>query len=338
MKKISNSLFYSLTLIAFVSLGSCKKEEVVAIQLPVINTLEVTYITSTTAVCGGKIVSNGGSTIIQRGMNWSDNLDTLKNGVGNGNYENYFIATDTFNFSMAGLTPGKIYYVRAFVKNSLGIAYSNIITFSTKNIPINNSIFNPNLTYGTVTDIDGNNYKTIIIGTQTWMAENYRVKHYLDGNSISGYKVNKFDSTNVKSYGLFYNFQSVSSSKFAPVGWHVPSADDWNNLIKYLTENGYNYDLSLSGNKVAKSLAATTEWAFDPSIGNVGNNISTNNTSGFSALPCGINVSLTSFGYNAVWLTNDTRFLFIMSSASEELYQMVESSENYFYTVRCIKD
>lgn len=222
MKKISFSLFYSLILLAFVFISSCKKEEVVAIQLPVVNTLEVTYITPTTAVCGGKIVSNGGSAIIKRGINWSDNIDTLKNGIGNGNYENYFIAKDTFNFSMAGLTPGKTYYVRAFVKNSLGIAYGNINTFSTQGIANNNRIFNPDLTYGSVSDIDGNNYKTIIIGTQTWMAENYRTKHYQDGRSILGYKVNKYDSTSVKLYSLYYDFQTVSSSKFAPAGWHVP--------------------------------------------------------------------------------------------------------------------
>jgi len=344
MKKISKRIFYSslFTLIGFVCmfLSSCKKEDVVA-QLPVIKSLEVTFITSTTSVCGGQIISDGGASIVQRGMNWSDNIDSLKRGKSLGDYENYFDSKDTFIFSMAGLIPGKTYYVRSYVKNSIGVAYSNINTFTTQSNINENMIFNPNLTYGSVSDIDGNIYKTITIGTQTWMAENLRTKHYRNGIEISRYRINKYDSIYSKSYGLFYNSQTKGSIDFAPKGWHVPSTDDWNILIKYLIENSYNYDLTLSGNKVAKSLAARTEWAYDQAIGNVGNNILANNKSGFSALPCGSNYEnwgLTSFGYNALWWTNDSRFCFIMAYNVGSISQIVDGSDKYFYNVRCIKD
>jgi uncharacterized protein (TIGR02145 family) len=312
----------------------CKKDEV---QLAKLKTLKVTHITSTSAVCGGSIISDGHSSIIQRGMDWSDNIDSLKTGT----FENYFEPTDTFTFSMGGLTPGRTYYVRPFIKNSSGITYGDIVTFTTQSTANNNMVFNSGLSYGSVVDFDGNVYKTIIIGSQTWMAENYRAKHYLNGTAISEYRVNKHDSLNVKPYGLFYSFGPIHYSNFAPKGWHVPTVDDWNKLISYLSANGYNYDLTLTGNKVAKSLATTIDWAYDSTVGNIGNDISANNKSGFSALPCGMSYlssGLTDLGYQAGWWTNDPKFLYIIGSNSEELYQVVDGSNNYYYTVRCIKD
>ena len=47
------------------------------------------------------------------------------------------------------------------------------------------AVFNPDKEYGTVKDIDGNEYRTITIGTQTWMAENLRVTHYSNGDPIT---------------------------------------------------------------------------------------------------------------------------------------------------------
>lgn len=113
-----------------------------------------------------------------------------------------------------------------------------------------NIIFNPNLTYGTVIDIDGNVYKTIQIGTQTWMAENLKTTKYRNGDPIpniisevaraalttGAYCWYNNDSATYKAnYGALYNWYAVADSrKIAPIGWHVPTDYEWTKLTTYL--------------------------------------------------------------------------------------------------------
>jgi len=99
--------------------------------------------------------------------------------------------------------------------------------------------FNPAITYGTMTDIEGNIYKTVTIGTQTWMAENLRTTKYNDSTNIP-YAINNsewaallsasysnYDHTTnaetIATYGRLYNWYAVNTGKLAPKGWHIPS-------------------------------------------------------------------------------------------------------------------
>jgi uncharacterized protein (TIGR02145 family) len=154
-----------------------------------------------------------------------------------------------------------------------------------------------------VSDIDGNTYKTITIGTQTWMAENLKTTRLNNGQLIS-YIPNFFawkdvnynfpmmtyyayDYSNFEKYGTIYNFSAVETGMLAPKGWHVATDEDWEKLKNYLISNGFNYDGSTVNDKIAKSLAATSGWQADNTIGNIGMDQNSNNKSGFNGLAGG---------------------------------------------------
>lgn len=146
---------------------------------------------------------------------------------------------------------------------------------------------------GTVTDIDGNVYKTIKIGTQTWMAENLKVTKYRNGDLLlTRYGSGNWTSgqgweflndqligaccsydeiySNQTTYGLLYNWYAVSDPRgLAPEGWHIPTREEWTTLSEYLGGD------NLAGGQ----LKATTLWA-SPNTG-------ATNSSGFRALPGG---------------------------------------------------
>ena len=156
---------------------------------------------------------------------------------------------------------------------------------------------------GTVTDIDGNVYLTVKIGNQVWTVEDLRTTRYNDGSAIPlvtdntvwstlstpGY-CNYNNTTNadtIKKFGALYNWYAVNTDKLAPKGWHVPSSEDWDILQKYLIDNGFNWDGTTTGNKIAKSMAAKSNWKTSNNPGAIGNGLNSNNRSDFSALPDG---------------------------------------------------
>jgi uncharacterized protein (TIGR02145 family) len=106
--------------------------------------------------------------------------------------------------------------------------------------------------YSTMTDVDGNVYKTVRIGGKWWMAENLRVKHYRNGwpitqvtfidqdsvwaNKTTGAYCKYFNSdNNAATFGLLYNYYTiVDTNRIAPAGWHIPTDDEWKLLEAYL--------------------------------------------------------------------------------------------------------
>jgi len=151
---------------------------------------------------------------------------------------------------------------------------------------------------GTVTDIDGNVYQTVTIGTQVWMAENLKVTHYRNGDPIpnvtdagtwSGLTTGAYceqdnNPANVATYGRLYNWYAVTDSRnIAPTGWHVPTDEEIKQLEIYLGMSQTEADAAMrwrgtdEGGKLKET--GTTHWS-SPNTG-------ATNESGFTALPGG---------------------------------------------------
>ena len=206
----------------------------------------------------------------------------------------------------------------------------------------------------TVKDIDGNVYHTVKIGTQTWMVENLKTTKYKDGTAIPLVTDNKVwinlptpaycwydnDATTYKNtYGALYNWYAVNTGKLAPTGWHVPTDAEWTTLKNYVSAN-----LGTSGS-VAKALAATTNWITNTSVGAIGNDLTKNNTSGFTALPGGYHSNHGAFydvGYGGYWWSSTdsstsyawNRYLYCYGGSLGRYYD----SKSYGFSVRCVRN
>jgi uncharacterized protein (TIGR02145 family) len=194
----------------------------------------------------------------------------------------------------------------------------------------------------TVTDIDGNVYPVVTIGTQTWMAENLKTTKYRNGTPIpnvsdsvqwaalttDAYCNFNNDPNTVAVYGRYYNWYAVTdSNNIAPLGWHVPTDAEWTTLVTYLGSGG--------GGKLKST--GTTYWDSP--------NTSATNSTGFSGLPAGDRSYNGLFHYLGMygcwWCTTEY-------SATDGLEYVVEYnssgitrlaySKGLGLSVRCVKD
>jgi uncharacterized protein (TIGR02145 family) len=299
--------------------------------IPAVTTTNVTGITHITAITGGNVTSDGNADVTSRGVCWSDtqNPTTADSKTSDGT------GTGTFTSNITGLIPGTAYYVRAYATNSAGTSYGNQENFTTTSGgPI---YFNPNVTYSTVTDIEGNIYKTVQIGAQTWMAENLKATHFNDGTPFPsyGYKWYNDDSMMFKStYGTLYTFglfdiEYGGRLDLCPAGWHIPSVDEWTVLTTYLGGD------AIAGGQLKEM--GLQHW-FSPNAG------ATNET-GFTALPGGYFYygAFHDIGKEGRWWTSSggsgdnahCRFMFSDSTGVTRSYDGYKSD---YYSVRCIKD
>jgi uncharacterized protein (TIGR02145 family) len=196
----------------------------------------------------------------------------------------------------------------------------------------------------TVTDIDGNVYHTVIIGSQTWTVEDLKVIHYRNGdvipnvtdptdwnNLITGAYCNyNNDVNNVSTYGRLYNWFAVKDARnICPLGWHVPADSEWTVLATYLGGE------TVAGGKLKE--AGTTHWT-SPNIG------ATNET-GFKALPDGYrayNGTFYGITEDCIWwtTTQDDVFNGWMRQVSFIESDLVRDyqAKTVGLSVRCVKD
>ncbi len=140
----------------------------------------------------------------------------------------------------------------------------------------------------TITDIDGNVYHSITIGSQKWMVENLNVTRLNDSTIIPNVTDGKawaalstpgvciYDNTanadTIKAYGRLYNWYTINTGKLCPVGWHVPTSVEFRILLNYLGGN-------FCSNQIKE--AGFAHWQPNPY-----DSLASNST-GFTALPGG---------------------------------------------------
>jgi uncharacterized protein (TIGR02145 family) len=204
-----------------------------------------------------------------------------------------------------------------------------------------------------ITDIDGNVYNTVTIGTQVWMAENLKTTKYNDGTAIPNITVDAtwlaatagaysdYSNTPANStiYGRLYNWYAVDNNattkvasnggkNVCPTSWHVPTETEWTTLTTYLGGE------SIAGGKLKET--GTTHW-LSPNMG------ATNET-GFSALPGGYRYNYGTYIYIGIqgtwWSSTDyssVAWYRYMSSAVTNVYSF-SYFKPYGFSVRCVRD
>ena len=319
--------------------------------LPTLSTTGVTSITISSAISGGSILNDGGSAITVRGICWS----TSENPTTASSKTTDSFGSGTFVSNITGLEPNTLYYLRAYSTNSVGTMYGNELIVRTYN--------------STVTDVDGNIYYTIIIGTQTWMAGDLKTTKYRNGDPIGTTSPATLDistevapkyqwaydgaESNVAVYGRLYTwFAATDNRNVCPVGWHLASDSEWTTMQDYLNANGYNYDGTTTYttyNKIGKSLASTSLWRLIGTQGSIGNvdYPTYRNKSGFSSIPGGVRAFNGIFfdkGNVDYWWTAteiDASFAWIrnMYYSNTNINDRVGNQKNDLaLSLRCIKD
>ncbi len=196
-----------------------------------------------------------------------------------------------------------------------------------------------------MTDQQGNVYKTIVIGTQEWMAENLKSTIYRNGDPIAnitnatqwtGLTTGAWchynnSSSNECPYGKLYNWYAVVDPRnVCPTGWHVPTDAEWITLANFL-----------GGEAVAggKMKSTGTQYWLSP-------NTSATNESGFSGLPGGGRYNdsgnFYTVGTNGSWWSSTessttNAWYRYLGYTNGTAYRSTNSKQSGF-SVRCLRD
>jgi uncharacterized protein (TIGR02145 family) len=206
--------------------------------------------------------------------------------------------------------------------------------------------------YGTVTDVQGNTYKTVKIGEQWWMAENLRVTVFNDSALITSIPSNAADTiwaNTLKpafcivdsSFGGLYNWYTISSLKnIAPKGWHIPSDEEWKKLENAVgMSNSESCNTAWRGSNEAEKLMVNSSIGWQTPIVAYGSN-----ESGFSALPGGCRLfsgkvnaeKNTAFWWTSTEFNNEAWYRYIDGQQRKIFRQ--HTYKNYGFSIRCVKD
>ncbi len=302
--------------------------------VPLVSTEYASAVTDSSAQIGMNYQNDGGGSVSEIGLLWGLSPDPATQGT---KLQFGIVPGQTFT-TISNLFSDTVYYYVGYATNEIGTGYGEVKSFRTLKL--------------VVADWEGNEYETLEIGSQVWMAKNLRSAYYADGTAITLVEDNStfgnldytdkaycyYDNItdNFHSFGMMYTWAAVMNGSttegaqgVCPNGWHVPSNDEWIVLVDFLGGE------EVAGGKLKES--GTTHWSFP-------NNGATNE-SGFNALPGGYRYHLGNYSsiYNSAYFWTSTQ-----SSASSAWYKYLYYNSTDVTTtglnmdsgsyVRCVKD
>jgi uncharacterized protein (TIGR02145 family) len=209
-------------------LSGCKKADRVC-KPAIVLTDSLSNVTAISAITNNSVTNCCDAPVIESGIYYATHTNPTK--------ADFVVKSNasglTFSVNMRNLLPNTTYYLKAYAVTKAGAVTGNEVTFITASAPV-------------FTDIDGNQYRYITIGHQIWMTSNLRVTRYRNGDPIvdgttalvwgiatnpGAYAFANGTPINDVAFGKYYNVQAVNDPRnIAPVGWHIPSDEEWKTL------------------------------------------------------------------------------------------------------------
>jgi uncharacterized protein (TIGR02145 family) len=321
---------YHLRIKAVNSLGTNYSSDITFVtlgQIPTATTLAATNITTVSVRLNGTVNANYLSTVV------TFDYGTTANYGGNVTASQSPLTGNTItkvSAPISGLTSGITYHFRIKAVNSLGTTYGSDWTYALSS-------------YGVVTDVEGNKYDTIAIGTQVWMKQNLKTRKFSNGDLIATTTPATLDigtetspeyqwaydgnDNNAVTYGRLYTWYAVTDMRnVCPTGWHVPNDVEWTTLRTYLGGS------AVAGGKLKE--IGTTHW----------NSTTTGvtNESGFTALGAGNRHgdadSFMNLGRNTFfWSSTDNKGWELNTGGDYSFSESMYPKQSGF-SVRCLRD
>ena len=302
----------------------------------------------------GEFPLNIGAIISKTNQNPNEQDDTVLMSIKEPEIENDFRYPNDINFMSSQqfeFQPGETYYVKYFADNvnNLGRSYSDVVTVSTE-----------------FKDQNGNTINSKTYGNQEWSTQSANVTTYRDGTPIPevtdpGEWANLttgawcYPNNQDQGTGKLYNWYAIMgvhdndpntpNKEFAPAGWRIPNDQDWQEIERYLMDNGYSFDGNQNSNTIAKAMAYKYGWNQSNLSSSPGYNPNQNNSSGLSFEPVvrrNIDGSFSTPGRTSIFWSTDTtkitRSIYYNLPTLNSDYTNELGFEKYGFSVRFVKD
>jgi uncharacterized protein (TIGR02145 family) len=305
-----------------------------AFKLPAVSSPYITYVTHNTVICsGGGISSDNSFNIFSKGICWSTSInptiDDLKVELGSG--------FGSIGYKIEGLMPGTVYYFRAYATNVVGIAYGRNLVARTFD--------------GYMTDFEGHVYSTVRLGNQEWMNRNLETSYFSNGDRIktTGTPTLNTEQEDKPVYqwaflghedhpelldedGRLYTWYTATDSrKICPAGSHLPTLNEWNELIFHLGGDALtSRDFRWCFNYYWDSMLNTgaTEGSFNAQL------------AGFrdvtGQFQYGSNYG--TYWWSATEVSSENGYVIYCGPADFDKVYPTEKNRKYGYSVRCVKN